>query len=179
MVYSTEEDGEFIKDKVFKSIQHPNEPLASKWNRGVRELESIDFDAVIFLGSDDYIDEAFIEFAKEQTKEFDFIGFKDLYFEHNKELWWWCGYKGHREGEPSGAGKIYTKELLEKMDYDLFGESSNRSLDGVSWARTKKFKRKQLITTLRQNNLFCCDVKDGLGMTDIKNIPNVRKADHL
>ena len=179
VMYSTEADGVFLSQfKNVKAYQVPNEPLSNKWNAGVNMLAKFDFEKVVFLGSDDWIDKPFIDYI-ESVKDYDMIGFLDLYFEHNNNLHWWLGYMGHRKGEPSGAGKTYTKDFLASIDYNLFPASKNRSLDGLSWIKIKKVNAKVLTTTLRENNIICCDVKDGLGMTKFTNIPNIKKANHL
>ena len=133
-------------------------------------LEELDFDGVILLGSDDYIDESFLEFARNNIDKYDMIGFKDLYFESGKDLYYWSGYTNSRRGEPSGAGKIYSKKFLEKINYNLFPESRERGLDGISWKRVKGVGANVLVTSIKDKGLFLCDVKDGEGMTRLENI---------
>lgn len=174
MIHSTNEDGFFLQTQpVIASGQYRNEPLSFKWNAGVMSLEDVDFDAVILLGSDDYIDEAFVQFVQDNIDGYDMIAFTDLYFESDGHLYYWPGYTNQRRGEPAGAGKVYTKSFLERIKYNLFHEAKNRGLDGVSWRRCKDANAKMLITSVRKNGLFLCDVKDGKGMTDIKSIENL------
>lgn len=171
MIYSTDEDGDFLDSTDVKwKAQYKNSPLSYKWNMAVMLLEQIDFDAVILLGSDDYIDEAFLSFVNKNIGEFDMIAFKDLYFREGDELYYWEGYKNHRKGEPSGAGKVYTKELLERMKYNLFSEAKERGLDAMSWKRVKQYKANILVTSLKEHDLFLCDVKDGKGMTKLESL---------
>jgi len=171
VVYSTKKDGEFLDQ--FENVtkyRYSNKPLSAKWNSGVKKLQRHDFKNVILLGSDDYVDDKFIEYAS--NIKHDFVGFKDLYFEHFGDLYYWGGYQNHRKGEAAGAGKIYSKAFLRKIHFKLFPISKDRSLDGYSWQTVKEATDSILITTLKENDLFCCDVKDGLGMTDFNNIPN-------
>lgn len=180
MVYSTEEDETFLEGKVKYKYQYSNEVLSEKWNHGIQRLKHIDFDAVIILGSDDYVDEAFVKYVDEKLNTYDFIGFKDFYIEYQSKFWYWSGYNGNRRGEPIGAGRVYTKELLEKIGYNLFIGQHNKSLDGISWNVIKRIHCQRLITTLRENSLFCCDVKDGGGMNPFNKIASqLRIADHL
>lgn len=175
MIYSTDEDGEFLETQpVAASGQFRNDPLSFKWNAAVMSLEDIDFDAVILLGSDDYVDERFVQFVSDNIRQYEMIAFTDLYFESDGHLYYWGGYKGQRRGEPAGAGKVYTKAFLERIRYNLFHEARNRGLDGVSWRRCKEANAKMLVTSVRKNNLFLCDVKDGEGMTDIKSLENLQ-----
>lgn len=176
MIYSTDSDGAFLdRQKVFATGQFENNPLAFKWNAGVMSLEQIDFDAVILLGSDDYIDEPFLEFVQSNIDKYEMICFEDIYFEDDGLKYYWSGYEGSRKGEPVGAGKVYTKKFLERIKYNLFNEARERGLDGVSWRRCKNANAKILLTTLKENNIFMCDVKDGKGMTKLSSLNNLQK----
>lgn len=174
MIYSDDSDGAFLDSQnVFATGQFKNNPLSFKWNAGVMSLEQIDFDAVILLGSDDYIDEAFIEFVRSKINDYEMIAFKDIYFEQDNKTYYWSGYEGSRKGEPAGAGKVYTKKFLERIKYNLFHEARERGLDHVSWTRCKNANVKVLNTTLKENNIFLTDVKDGEGMTKLISLNNV------
>lgn len=176
MIYSTNEDAEFLKSQDVKNtLQVLNEPLSFKWNEAVKSLKTVDFDAVILLGSDDFIDEAFVDYVSRNIKLCDLIGFKDIYFKEDKNLYYWSGYQCSRKGEPAGAGKTYSKEFLERINYDLFPKSSNYSLDGISWGVCKNANAEILITSLKSNGLMLCDIKDGKGMTKLSSIKGIEK----
>ena len=175
MIYSTDEDGEFLKGQdVFASAQFKNEPLSFKWNAAIMTLEQLEFDAVILLGSDDYIDEAFLNYVQSNIDGFDLIAFEDIYFSQDGQRYYWSGYEGHRKGEPVGAGKVYSKKFLERIQYNLFNESRNRGLDGISWRRCKAANAKIHLTTLKEHGLNLTDVKDGEGMTELKSLNNLQ-----
>ena len=61
-------------------IEHPNEPLTAKWQAGISALKDYDFDALVIMGSDDFVSanvfEVYIEKIKANTL---FFGFQDLY----------------------------------------------------------------------------------------------------
>jgi len=88
-------------------------------------------------------------------------------------FYYWGGYQGTRQGEPAGAGKVYTKDFLNRISWNLFNEARDRGLDGVSWRRCKAINVKVLVTTLKENDLFLCDVKDGEGMTELNSLGNL------
>lgn len=179
MIYTTKEDGDFLDSTdVIAKAPYKNQPLSFKWNAAVMTLEELDFDGVVLLGSDDYIDERFLDFAKANISNYDMIGFKDLYFESDGTLYYWGGYTSKRRGEPAGAGKIYSKSFLQKIRYNLFAEAKERGLDGISWKRVKNANAKVLITSLKENDLFLCDVKDGKGMTDISHIKDLQLVEN-
>lgn len=174
MIYTTKEDGDFLDGQdVYAKAQFKNSPLSFKWNAAVMTLEQLDFDAVILLGSDDYIDENFVSFVADNIDEYEMIGFTDLYFKQDGQVYYWSGYEGTRQGEPCGAGKVYTKKFLERIEYNLFNEARERGLDGVSWRRCKAINVKVLTASLMKNNLFLCDVKDGEGMTALGSLSNL------
>ena len=176
MIYSTDEDGKFLEGQdVIATAQVDNTPLSYKWNAGVMSLEQIEFDAVILLGSDDYIDEKFLEFVQDNIGQYEMISFKDLYFEEEGSIYYWSGYEGTRKGEPSGAGKVYTRQFLERIGFNLFHEPRQKGLDGLSWRRCKNVNVRVFNTTLKENDLFLCDVKDGEGMTKLISLDNLKK----
>lgn len=174
MIYSTDEDGEFLKgEDVFAYAQAPNQPLSNKWQAAVQSLEGLDFDAMILLGSDDYIDEAFLQYAKDNIEGFDMIGFTDAYYEQDGQFYYWSGYDNHRQGEPVGAGKIYSREFLERIGFYLYPFAAEKGLDRMAHNVCVRSKAKMHITSLKENGLFMCDVKDGEGMNSLEKLQSV------
>lgn len=171
MIYTTDEDGEFLDTTdVIAKAQVRNNPLSYKWHQAVRCLKQVDFDYCILLGSDDYIDEKFLKFVDKEIKDCDMIGFLDAYYEANGKNYYWTGYKNHREGEPVGAGKVYSKELLERIDYVLYPDFKDVGLDFMAWNVVKKNTDKIKIFSLREKGLKMVDVKDGKGMNSIEKL---------
>lgn len=176
MIYSDDADGEFLNEfqNVIATAQVRNRPLSFKWNQAVKALHQIDFDAVILLGSDDYIDEKLLDFVK-QNMDCDMIGFTDLYFQANRQLYYWEGYEGSRRGEPSGAGRVYSKQFLESIAYNLYPFSANAGLDGMSWKVIKQRRASMKLFSLKENDLMICDVKDGEGMNSFEKLNRLIK----
>lgn len=176
-IYSTDEDGTFLKTQdIFAMAKYRNEPLSYKWNMAIRTLEQIDFDAVVLLGSDDYIDEAFIRYVEQTIPNYDMIGFKDIYFQHDGALYYWSGYDNNRRGEPCGAGKVYSRKFLECLNWNLFDVARDRGLDKISWQRVNQAKAKIHVTTLKQNDLMLVDIKDGEGMTSFSKFKGLKRV---
>ena len=176
VVYSDETDGDLARELgIYNRFVFPNNPIAAKWDHLIKQLRYIDFDNVILLGLDDYFDDNFLDFVISKAKYYDLISFKDIYFEQGTDFYYWGGYLGQRAGEPAGAGKVYSKALLERLDYSLFGTHLNGGLDSYSWARVKGFTNKIGVFSLMENGLFLCDVKDGKNITDLSIIKNVIK----
>jgi hypothetical protein len=176
-IYSTDEDGAFLEGQdIYAMAKYRNNPLSYKWNMAIRTLEQIDFDAVILLGSDDYIDEAFLKYAERTISDFDMIGFKDIYFQHEGGLYYWSGYTNNRRGEPIGAGKVYSRKFLECIDWNLFDVARDRGLDRIAWKRVQQAKAKVYITTLKENGLLLVDIKDGEGMTSFNSLGKMERV---
>jgi hypothetical protein len=174
-VYSEEYDS-WVKD-LGTSFRYKNEPLSEKWNYGLEQLKYIDFDAVIMMGSDDYFDERFLDFVRSNWRDYDMIGFIDMYFKDNQGVnFYWSGYKSNRVGEPAGAGKVYSKEYLERINYNLFPNPSNRGLDGQAWTVVNFTKARKFITSLKENKLWLCDIKDGDGITPLSSIKGLERC---
>lgn len=177
-VASTDEDIEFLKKHNIKYYsQHQNNPLSFKWNAAIKMLEKIDFDAVIILGSDDYVDMPFMNFIDKHIPKYDMIGFVDIYFRSiEKQMFYWPGYKTKRIGEPVGAGRVYTKKFLEKINYNLYPSSKNRGLDRMAWTVANNNNVNAFVTTLKENNLIVCDIKDGKGMNKLNAFKGLVKV---
>jgi glycosyltransferase involved in cell wall biosynthesis len=170
-IFSTVEDGLMLKGMDVKhTFYHSNQPLSDKWNYGVRMLKDIDFDHVIMLGSDDYFNDSFLEYVKREAPKYDLLAFKDIYFEQGSKRYYWSGYECKRQGEPAGAGKVYSKKFLEEIDYNLFPASRENGLDGMSWKVALRNEVNIKVTSLHENGLFLCDVKDGEGLTPLNKI---------
>ena len=177
VVCSTNEDKKFLEGEDIKHIREfENQPLSNKWNYGVQCLRDIDFDYCIMMGSDDYFDQRFLDFI-ELSQGYDLIAFTDLYFKDIQGTpFYWGGYLTNRVGEPAGAGKTYSKEFLERINYNLFPVVSDKGLDGQSWVVANHAKARMLITSLKANNLWLCDIKDGEGITPLSSIRGLKRC---
>lgn len=176
VIYSKPNDGKFLEQtNYFAKAQYPNNPLSYKWGAAVMSLEQLDFDGVILLGSDDYIDPNFYEFAKKNIHKYDMIGFTDAYYECDGTTYYWEGYDNHRTGEPVGAGKIYNRKFLERINFDLYPKAKEVGLDYMAQQVCIKNEAKMLITSLKKEGLFMCDVKDGEGMNSLEKLQRYYK----
>ena len=89
------------------------------------------------------------------------IGFSDIYFQEDDQMYYWRGYENHRKGESAGAGRTYTKKFLEKINYNLFPLALNKGLDSLSWNIVKRRTSNIHITSLKEHGLLLVDIKDG------------------
>jgi hypothetical protein len=172
LVYSTDEDGAFLREHAHALAKVSNFPLSNKWSVAISLLRYIEFDYVIILGSDDYINQAFVDFVSEHITDCDMIGFTDIYFEQDNEFHYWSGYSGLNEGQTIGAGRCYTKSFLEKMNYSMYNSEANSGLDRMAYNEIVKFNPRIKTASIKDHNLVLVDVKDGKGITPITSITN-------
>lgn len=169
-VATTDEDYQYAKENFTEAWQYKNEPISEKWQYGLKQLKDVDFDAVIMMGSDNVMSQKTLLRIQEFLRMgYDFIGFKDIYFwdRINNKNYYWAGYTNHRKGESCGAGRVYSKKLLSKLNFSLWHGAKNSGLDGISWRRVKRLKPKSTILSCKQDDLFLVDIKDGEGITPL------------
>lgn len=132
----------------FSYVEAPNKPLSDKWQKGLTFAQNIDFDAIVILGSDDFLDKkTFLTYKKMLQKRVIFFGFYDAYIYDSgeKDLMYWPGYGDsnskmpHRTGETVGMGRMLHRNVLEILNFDLWkGIQVNSSLDGYAQKKLKK-----------------------------------------
>lgn len=124
-------------------VQHPNEPLGKKWNKGFLAAKRHDPDAVLFVGSSDWISDNWIPFMAPFIMEqgIDLIGKPDFYMldisaAKGLRFCHWEGYgKGPRQQEPIGIGRILSKRILDLMDWKPIQDELNNSIDWSMYHR--------------------------------------------
>jgi hypothetical protein len=102
----------------------PNSPLGRKWNAAIKEAEKYRPDAVLFVGSSDWLSENWLPEATKYISEADIIGKTDCYFSQiyaNGEIKsiYWGGYiqESGRLGEPIGIGRLFSQRCLDRLDW--------------------------------------------------------------
>lgn len=143
-VVSPDEDPESVGLCKGTGIEYAcaeNAPLGRKWQHGLAcALASGECDAVMLLGSDDFATEHVFRAAAKAIFEDDatVFGFSDFYFiGQGPRACYWPGYSesSGRMGEPMGAGRTFSRELLICANKRLWKDDLERGLDQWSWAR--------------------------------------------
>lgn len=119
-------------------IHYPNNPLGNKWQVGVDVARRLKADPLIINGSDDILcPEFFTKSYKllEQGKHF--IGLKSWYVYDLKKI----HHFNYTALLPLGGGRVYSKTILEKIDYRLFDTRKNRHLDDLGWWNIARFSQ--------------------------------------
>ncbi len=118
-----------------------NEPLGRKWNAGVEKAREMGANPLIIVGSDDFLSNklrnghSFIGLTK--WFSFDEVGksmYHTEYINFNKEF-------------PIGSGRAYSKELLDKCDWQIFDIKAKRLLDDLGYKQARDFGKIALLDT--------------------------------
>ena len=102
----------------------------------MEECRNFDPDVVMTVGSDDLISDSTLESLCQRVSEGRMVvGIKDMYIidKNDRTLNYWRGYSGNREKETIGMARCYSKEILEKIDFNLWkGHQVNKGLDRIA-----------------------------------------------
>ena len=125
-----------------KQVKHM--PLGSKWNIGFEWAWAFDPEAVLYVGSGDWVSDDWIDTLLPYLDDFDMVGSKGMHFLHRiykpvpyarslsyfeQKLGYWPGYTGDREGESAGGGRLLSAEILRKMKWRPFRDENYRNMD--------------------------------------------------
>ena len=177
-VVDNTKDGSFAASLDMKILYHDNRPLSNKWNAGAKWIQNTNYDAVIFLGSDDVLSIKAERSIKKALKEYDLVGFEDIVIwdRIKKTGKYWPGYTNHRKGEPAGAGRAITRQALEKLHYQPWQPGLNSSLDFSFWERSKKAGLKTNLLNIKEHGLLI-DIKDPKSLTPIERFAGYEDFD--
>jgi len=133
------ETKQLAEDLNIEFVNHKNSPLGAKWNAGFIAAKKYNPDAVLFVGSSDWISDSYIKRLKENIEDFDLLGQLGCHFVDVSEtirLVNWQGYgKGQRENEPIGIGRCLSKSFLNTINYKPFEDNINAGLDWSMWKK--------------------------------------------
>jgi hypothetical protein len=162
----------------FHYIETPNDPLSKKHNNVLMECKKFNPDAVVLVGSDDVMSkEVIFEYIKGVIQEIEFIGFTDLYF-YDKNLFYFSGYDANVKNMTLGAGRFFSKSLLDKINWNLWGDIPyNKGLDAISYNKIKLLSPSSKILRLVDIDGLILDIKSTQNVTNIDYIKNKKKID--
>lgn len=125
-------------------VHHNNKPLGAKWNASFYKAKEYNPDAVLFVGSSDWVSDNWFSVIKPYVDEHGFAGVPGCYladFGEDIRLVHWKGYAGYRAeraAESIGIGRMLSRRLLEAMDWQPFSPVLDNSLDRSMKDRAKK-----------------------------------------
>lgn len=149
-------------------IEAPNFPISEKNNAMMLEAKKFNPDAVVLLGSDDFICENIIKhyYKLIEEKEDKVFGFKDLYFLDLQN-----DFLSHFDvGDKSyGAGRFFPRNTLEAMGWKGWHVQADKGLDGINMKRALICGCEYYSIHLSDIDGFLLDVKSGFNISS-KNI---------
>jgi hypothetical protein len=107
-------------------------PLDKKYDDGFVYSQRFNPDMVALVGSDDFITKNYFEYASEIISSGDdMVGILDCYLSDivSRKIWYWGGYTGERKGDSIGAGRIYSKKILQEMKWKPFQDNGYHNYD--------------------------------------------------
>jgi len=114
---------------------HRNKPLGMKWNAAFQRAKDFNPDAVVFVGSSDWLSDNWFQVMWPYVERYGFAGVPGcslLDIGESVRAVAWPGYRGYRaerEDECIGIGRMLSRRLMEAIDWTPFDPQSNNSLD--------------------------------------------------
>lgn len=158
---SNDEDEELARKYCKGVVRCENNPISDKFNKACELLRDVNFKYAMVLGSDDFLSDNFIiEFSPQLDG--DYIAFNDIYFyrtDDKKQSYfnYGCVIK-----TPIGAGRTFSKKLIERYNYNLWDSGLNKSLDTNSH---KRIKAPMKVLSCKDLGVEIVDVKHGYNIT--------------
>ncbi len=160
-------------------LEAPNKPLGEKLNYRTRWfLDNDDYSHIILLGSDDIISAKVMEAIYKNSKRYDLISWKDIYFYDivKNEGYYCAGYKNHRRGEPFAPGRCLSKSLVRKLGPDLWPSGLLKHPDGKLWAKKLAKVKRQKILSCKEIGGYIVDIKSGLNISSFEIMKTTTKT---
>ncbi len=144
------EDRKIAEAAGAKWVQFRNRPLGAKWNAGFLEAGRLGAEAVLFVGSSDWVSDNWIHELSGDLKKYDLIGTAGCHFLHISDemhLCYWPGYNSQRRGESIGIGRLISSKVLSDLQWKPFNDQLDKSLDGSMQQSVMKVAGKVHITS--------------------------------
>ena len=154
-IVSNREDLNIVKKNGFNFYLSVNNPLGLKFNNMIKLVKNLNCNYFMILGSDDLLEEDYINKSLQLIDNYDVVG-TDTQIIHIKKDIYKRSYNGHYN-RTFGSGRIYTKEMAEKLNYDFFDENINHSLDRSITIRMDRNNLKMGIVDSSIISYFCED----------------------
>ena len=168
-VYTSGSEGYKSKELAEKYqlnyLEAENNPLGSKNNKLIKETKNINYDGVFILGSDNFVNDAIIaNLLTLDLKGKKVYGYSDIHFYDTSERK--LGTKGsyNAKNRTIGVARLFSRELLEALNYQVWPGNLNSGLDSASMMRIRLHTRE--IKTEYENKYFMLDVKHSINITN-------------
>lgn len=168
-------------------VNHVNLPLGKKWQSGVNKAREFNPDGIMICGSDSWISPHWVESAKPFLSNYNLIGINRFnackIVPNEKVIIIRRAYKSNRSMIPIGSGRIFSKDLLDKVDWKIFAEGKNVCLDMHTMLKTRNFCNIKICNEIEQMQVLSIkSTWDSLSSWDmyvkstkLQHFPNIKK----
>lgn len=134
----TPSERQIAEEEEVEFLKHQNHPLGAKWQAGMDRARELEADAVLMLGSADWLSDNWCEVLIQRINSgSDLVGKREMFFldvdhQNNKKMVFWNGYTpwtNYRTMEPIGAGRLISKTILNKVDWQIYNTKAKKSMD--------------------------------------------------
>lgn len=140
-------------------IEVPNTPLTQKNNALLKEVQRLNWDGCVLLGSDDFLTIEAFEHFNQLGPGIDYVvGFNDIYF-YSTRYRKLSLFQAGKHGYGFGAGRYFSRKVLEKCNYTLWHGDVLKGLDANHTATLIEKGIKIRNINMSDIDCFLCDVK--------------------
>jgi hypothetical protein len=157
-------------------VEIKNNPLGAKHNATLKVAKHLEVDGVVLMGSDDFVNDEFWDFIyKQSPNEKCLVGFKDLYFYSTVtgEFGYYDGWGSNSQS--IGAGRFFSKYILDLMDWKLWTDEKNKALDTDSGKRLQEKGVGNKNYKMSSVKAFILDVKHTHSLTSSSILKGCKK----
>ena len=156
-------------------------PLGDRFNLLAEAVTGlVGWDVLMILGSDNVVSHNFLEACTDHLIGpdwyRDFWGWQDFYMYEPTRLVHWPGYTGLRKGESIGAGRCLTRDTVETLQFKLYPDGVNRSIDKAQAEMLEDAGISHSSGPLPER-VYLVDCKDAHSITPLKNFDPKRITD--
>jgi len=160
----------------FNYVHIDNEPLGRKMNAAAALARDSDCTHFIFVGSDDLIGNDLMKLYMREKDSADYLYLLDCFFfdVSSKKGLYWGGYDlDANRGHASGAGRMFNRSLMEKLNFQPWHDVQMSTILDTSMndklARTPHTRKGFKCLT---ENVFIVDIKSSTNMTPFEKWHN-------
>jgi glycosyltransferase involved in cell wall biosynthesis len=170
-----EKSQKLAKKHGLKYLEVNNSPLSSKLNELIKACKA--YDGVIISGSDDFFSDSFIEYYQDIDLNKPIVyHYNDAHVFsvwHNKLV---TGFR-HTLKQPIGVGRLFSKEALEVLNYNVYRERRERGLDSSALRTIKKNRIETHL--IEYQDVLILDVKQDNNLTSPELVNIIKDSSPL
>ena len=108
--------------------------LGAKWQMGVNFARQCDPDAIMIVGSGNWFTNGWVKTLYPYLDDYDVVGSEAMYVyqirKREQVMIHWGGYYNNaRKGDMLGAGRLVSRRILDKVDWQIYNTNLNSGLD--------------------------------------------------